>query len=182
MISINEPPESDNSRGCIPQITVEKEEPGASESSSEPLPSCEASSTEEPASSQGAPPDLDSAIRQDGDKPLQPSILTSRHSFIKGDEANFKFFKGDEANLKSLQVNRLDGRVDGSRCSTAAPAPQAQVPSELHRGDRSARSDLQRAFSFVAGDDARYSRDGPPRIRQGWHGARKQRMWTERRR
>lgn len=159
-LSINKPSETDNSHGCTPRITVDKEEPGSPKSSSEPLPSCEASSTEELASSQDAQQDLDSAIRQDGDKPLRPSILTSRHSFIKGDEANFKFFKGDEANLKFLKVNQSDGRVDGSRCSTAASAPQAQIPSELCRGERPARCDLQRAFSFLAGDDARYSRDG----------------------
>lgn len=157
-----------NGHGCIivPRITVEgSEEPPRSspkdpqEGGDEPLPSWEVASTVEEPPASGRP---------------------KRHSLAQAvDEADLTFVMADESDGRR-------GVEEGDGCSAAAlaptagaqniplPRPPGSTKELLLRGSSgnssggerpfaAARSDpLQRAFSFVAGDDAKFQQPPPP--------------------
>lgn len=116
--------------------------------SSEPPPSY-GPSVEEPASITSIQHDPKSAARPN-DKALISGSFAPRRPFGKIDEANSKFIMPN----------------NGTGCSATVPGPAVHIPwspgpqAALCRKEGPARSDLQRAFSFVVGDDTRYNCHG----------------------
>lgn len=113
---------------------------------------------------------VDCLSRPDGDTVPSPRNLAPRHLFGSEDESNFKFIMPNELIKRNvggggggcLAVTLATQGAQTPRSPAPAPAlvPAPAPPQQQLLGDKgssSARPDLQRAFSFVAGDDARYS-------------------------
>lgn len=138
-----------NSKSLVAKEYVPYRPPIAIEGqgTSSPRPSSEPPLSSDSAPSTSAQYDLKSAARPITYEAIVSESFTPRHLFGRIDEANFKFVMPN----------------DVVRSSARGTGPEMLIPSQsgpeaaLCREQEPVQPDLQRAFSFVAGDDARYS-------------------------
>lgn len=157
--------EASNGDGSAPQIVINDETTRSTDSDSELFLWRCSSFTEQPPPSVGAQQqDPSSVARPRNENASSPRGIAPRHSFVERNDAALKFI------MPPKKTDSHDDGNEGSRWPAASPVPEGlQTPRSLGlqqeercRGEGSGSSALQqpvlqRAFSFVAGDDARYS-------------------------